>query len=147
MGIGHLAGEREALKRLESSQERGEHGHYAPMRKKSSVTSETAANARSQLWATKRGIGTVKPPTHKPKVIQTPQIDPPKIEPSTRTPSQAAMVAKLGSVSAIKKLRAKKPVDDMGEGRERLWRGQRLRENKPGPENQPVPESWRGHDF
>lgn len=154
MAIGHLAGEREALKRLERSQQRGEHGHYAPFDKRASVISETQQAVRSQLRATKRSINTAKPVAHKPKVVEAPKPEPPKVAPSSQTPvmqtpqamAKESAARRAGAESAIKKLRAKKSVGDMGE-RQDLWSGQKAERRRPGPENEPVPESWRGHDF
>ena len=55
-------------------------------------------------------------------------------------------IVKMGAISAIKKLKAKKAVRDMGEPQQ-TWSGSRKRRQRPGPENEPEPESWRGHDF
>lgn len=152
VGLGHLAGERAALKRLETSQKREEHGHYAPFGKRASIIDDTAKHARTQLWATKRSMNTVKPVAHKPKVVASPAPKPPQVAPSVQTPVMQTPMAKesaarrAGAESAIKKLRAKKSVDDMG-GPHQLWSGQKPERRRPGPENEPVPGSWRGHDF
>jgi len=146
LGLGHLLGEREALKRLELSQRRGESGHYAPMPKKAGIIEDTAVQARSEIRATKRPL--VKPIVHKPMVVKTPAPKPPTIAPPTQTPTQMTPVEKMGALAVLKKRKkAKAAVDDMGGGASNSWQGQKIRQFKPGPENEPLSESWRGHDF
>jgi hypothetical protein len=138
--IGPAVGEYVADKRLELSQKRGPMGRYS---KYATAISETAAAAMGAARAVKRPL--VKPPVHKPMVVKTPAPVPPQVAAATQSPAMSP-IAKMGAMTAIKKLKAKKAVDDMGEPRQ-TWQGSRVRRQKPGPENEPEPESWRGHDF
>jgi hypothetical protein len=144
-GFGTLAGHRLADSRLRTSQQRQEHGHYAPFSKRASdVREQTAKMNRSQIWGTKRSV--VKPVVHKPKIVNTPQPPKPQIEPSTTTPSQPPTAGGQPEKTASRKKRRRSAEGRMGEPRT-TWKGQKVREYRQGPENEPVPESWRGRDF
>jgi len=148
-GLGHLLGERAALKRLELSQTRDPaHGQYVPYAHKvANILRDSAAVARGSLWQTKRMTGTLKPPKHKPIVVKTPQPAPPQVEPSTFTPTQNSMTTQAKTSSCKKHERGKKLRARLGGGEPMTWKGSKGKEYEKGPENKPVPESWRGHDF
>jgi hypothetical protein len=140
---GYVAGGYVANKRLELSQKRDAMGRYTKL---GGVLSETASTTREQQRGVRRPmVSAPKPPTIKPTLVKTPKPPTPQVQPATQTPVMSS-IAKEGAISAIKKLRARKAVGDMGEPQQ-LWRGNRVRRQRPGPENEPEPESWRGHDF
>jgi len=70
----------------------------------SSVLGQTATASRSQI----RGLGRatkIKPPAHKPMAVSTPAPAPPRVEPSTITPTQAPVASKQAALKIKKKVR------------------------------------------
>jgi len=61
--------------------------------------SQAATAARQSIWKTKRPL--VKPVDHKPKVVKTPQPQPPRVEPSTLSPNMTP-VMKTGALEGMK---------------------------------------------
>lgn len=93
---GNVVGGWEAERRLQLSQLRGRHGHYAP-----GPGRRKHANVNKALSK----IKIPKPPTHKPKVVATPAPSMPRIEPSTVTPSQPSLMPKTAAGEAVRRRR------------------------------------------